>query len=229
MQNSNILNKKQNEFHLILSRFSHEIRNPIALIGSELQLIEDTHPEVSAYDYWNDITANLEYTKELLNNLSDYNNAYKLSPKKTELFPYLQAIISSIHPTYEYLGISLAEQISPALPALYIDRIKLKQALLNLFRNAAEAVPVSDGKVKFCAFSSKKAVHISITDNGCGIPEDQLEQIFTPFVTFKKNGTGLGLSITSQIIQAHGGKIYAENEPDSGASFHMLLPEDFRG
>lgn len=229
MQNSNILNKKQNEFHLILSRFSHEIRNPIALIGSELQLIEDTHPEVSAYDYWNDITANLEYTKELLNNLSDYNNAYKLSPKKTELFPYLQAIISSIHPTYEYLGISLAEQISPALPALYIDRIKLKQALLNLFRNAAEAVPSSDGKVKFCAFSSEKAVHISITDNGCGIPEDQLEQIFTPFVTFKKNGTGLGLSITSQIIQAHGGKIYAENEPDSGASFHMLLPEDFRG
>ena len=173
MQNSNILNKKQDEFHLILSRFSHEIRNPIALIGSELQLIEDTHPEVSAYDYWNDITANLEYTKELLNNLSDYNNAYKLSPKKTELFPYLQAIISSIHPTYEYLGISLAEQISPALPALYIDRIKLKQALLNLFRNAAEAVPASDGKVKFCAFSSEKAVHISITDNGCGIPEDQ--------------------------------------------------------
>lgn len=229
MQNSNILNKKQDEFHLILSRFSHEIRNPIALIGSELQLIEDTHPEVSAYDYWNDITANLEYTKELLNNLSDYNNAYKLSPKKTELFPYLQAIISSIHPTYEYLGISLAEQISPALPALYIDRIKLKQALLNLFRNAAEAVPASDGKVKFCAFSSEKAVHISITDNGCGIPEDQLEQIFTPFVTFKKNGTGLGLSITSQIIQAHGGKIYAENKPDSGASFHMLLPEDFRG
>lgn len=229
MQNSNILNKKQDEFHLILSRFSHEIRNPIALIGSELQLIEDTHPEVSAYDYWNDITANLEYTKELLNNLSDYNNAYKLSPKKTELFPYLQAIISSIHPTYEYLGISLAEQISPALPALYIDRIKLKQALLNLFRNAAEAVPASDGKVKFCAISSEKAVHISITDNGCGIPEDQLEQIFTPFVTFKKNGTGLGLSITSQIIQAHGGKIYAENEPDSGASFHMLLPEDFRG
>ena len=229
MQNSNILNKKQDEFHLILSRFSHEIRNPIALIGSELQLIEDTHPEVSAYDYWNDITANLEYTKELLNNLSDYNNAYKLSPKKTELFPYLKAIISSIHPTYEYLGISLAEQISPALPALYIDRIKLKQALLNLFRNAAEAVPASDGKVKFCAFSSEKAVHISITDNGCGIPEDQLEQIFTPFVTFKKNGTGLGLSITSQIIQAHCGKIYAENEPDSGASFHMLLPEDFRG
>ena len=229
MQNSNILNKKQDEFHLILSRFSHEIRNPIALIGSELQLIEDTHPEVSAYDYWNDITANLEYTKELLNNLSDYNNAYKLSPKKTDLFPYLQAIISSIHPTYEYLGISLAEQISPALPALYIDRIKLKQALLNLFRNAAEAVPASDGKVKFCAFSSEKAVHISITDNGCGIPEDQLEQIFTPFVTFKKKGTGLGLSITSQIIQAHGGKIYAENEPDSGASFHMLLPEDFRG
>ena len=227
MQNTNILNK--DDFHLILSRFSHEIRNPIALIGSELQIIEDAHPEVATYDYWNDITVNLEYTKELLNNLSDYNNAYKLQPHKTELSPYLKSIISSIRPTYEYLGITLDEQISSKLPELCIDRIKLKQALLNLLRNAAEAVPVSGGKVKFCAFSSEKTVHISITDNGCGIPNEQLKQIFMPFVTFKKNGTGLGLAITAQIIQAHGGNIYAENEPAPGVSFHILLPETFRG
>ena len=202
MKNNLILNKKQDEFHLILSRFSHEIRNPIALINSEIQMIEDTHPEVVSFDYWNDITANLEYTKELLNNLSDYNNAHKLE-RKTD--------------------------ISPSLPALFIDPVKLKQALLNLLRNAAEAISCADGKVKLCAFSSDQRVHIVITDNGCGIPESQLNEIFTPFVTFKEGGTGLGLAITREIIQAHSGNIYAEIESDGETSFHIVLPEKFPG
>ena len=168
MKNNLILNKKQDEFHLILSRFSHEIRNPIALINSEIQMIEDTHPEVVSFDYWNDITANLEYTKELLNNLSDYNNAHKLERKRTAFTAYLKDIISSIQPTYQYLGITLKTDISPSLPALFIDPVKLKQALLNLLRNAAEAISSADGKVKLCAFSSDQRVHIVITDNGCG-------------------------------------------------------------
>ena len=99
MKNNLILNKKQDEFHLILSRFSHEIRNPIALINSEIQMIEDTHPEVVSFDYWNDITANLEYTKELLNNLSDYNNAHKLEllllPILRKLFPVSSPLTST--------------------------------------------------------------------------------------------------------------------------------------
>ena len=219
MKNNLILNKKQDEFHLILSRFSHEIRNPIALINSEIQMIEDTHPEVVSFDYWNDITANLEYTKELLNNLSDYNNAHKLERKRTAFTAYLKEIISSIQPTYQYLGITLKTDISPSLPALFIDPVKLKQALLNLLRNAAEAISSADGKVKLCAFSSEQRVHIVITDN----------EIFTPFVTFKEGGTGLGLAITREIIQAHNGNIYAEIESDGETSFHIVLPEKFPG
>lgn len=229
MKNNLILNKKQDEFHLILSRFSHEIRNPIALINSEIQMIEDTHPEVVSFDYWNDITANLEYTKELLNNLSDYNNAHKLERKRTAFTAYLKEIISSIQPTYQYLGITLKTDISPSLPALFIDPVKLKQALLNLLRNAAEAISSADGKVKLCAFSSDQRVHIVITDNGCGIPESQLNEIFTPFVTFKEGGTGLGLAITREIIQAHSGNIYAEIESDGETSFHIVLPAKFPG
>ena len=217
MKNNLILNKKQDEFHLILSRFSHEIRNPIALINSEIQMIEDTHPEVVSFDYWNDITANLEYTKELL------NNAHKLERKRTAFTAYLKEIISSIQPTYQYLGITLKTDISPSLPALFIDPVKLKQALLNLLRNAAEAISCADGKVKLCAFSSDQRVHIVITDNGCGIPESQLNEIF------KEGGTGLGLAITREIIQAHSGNIYAEIESDGETSFHIVLPEKFPG
>ena len=69
-------------------------------------------------------------------------------------------------------------------------------------------------------FSSDQRVHIVITDNGCGTPESQLNEIFTPFVTFKEGGTGLGLAITREIIQAHSGNIYAEIESDGETSFH---------
>ena len=93
MKNNLILNKKQDEFHLILSRFSHEIRNPIALINSEIQMIEDTHPEVVSFDYWNDITANLEYTKELLNNPKDYlTMPINLNGKELLLLPILRKL-----------------------------------------------------------------------------------------------------------------------------------------
>ena len=227
MQNN--IAKPQDDFRLLLSRFSHEIRNPISLINSELQMIEDSHPEVAAYSYWNDILDNLEYTKVLLDNLSDYNNADRLMPQKTDMYHYLSSVISSIRPTYEYLGITLDSQIPETLPAMYIDRVKLKQALLNLLRNASEAVEFPNGKAAFLVSSQNGSIHIAIKDNGCGIPADQLEQIFTPFVTFKKNGTGLGLAITRQIIQAHGGQIQAESTPGQNTVFHIFLPEVLPG
>ena len=94
MQNKKQLSKAENNFHFIMSRVSHEIRNPVALIGSELQMIEAAHPEVTGYDYWNDILDNLDYIKQLLNDLSDYNNAGRLALKKTSMTDYLNSILS---------------------------------------------------------------------------------------------------------------------------------------
>ncbi len=227
MQNNTV--KEPDESRLLLSRFSHEIRNPISLINSELQMIEETHPEVASYRYWNDIMDNLEYTKILLNNLSDYNNADRLMTRKTDPVRYFSSLISSIRPTCEYLGITLDVQIPNTLPALFIDQIKLKQALLNLLRNASEAISLPDGKISFHVSSKDGCMHISIKDNGCGIPADQIDQIFLPFVTFKENGTGLGLAITRQVIQAHGGSIQVESSPGQGSEFHILLPEVLPG
>ena len=219
----------RDDYHMALSQISHEIRNPISLINSELQMIEETHPEVASYRYWNDIMDNLEYTKILLNNLSEYNNADRLMPRKTDFHRYLSSLISSIRPTCEYLGIALDVQIPDTLPAIFIDQVKLKQALLNLLRNASEAVSLPGGKISFHVVLQEGYIHISIKDNGCGIAGNQLDQIFQPFVTFKENGTGLGLAITRQIIQAHGGSIQVESTPGQGSEFHILLPETFPG
>lgn len=224
MQNKEQLSKAENDFHFTISRFSHEIRNPVALIGSELQMIEDTHPEVTGYDCWNDIQDNLDYIKQLLNDLSDYNNAKRLILKKTPMTDYLNTILSSVIPTFHYLGIALEQHISPALPELPIDQVKMKQALLNLLRNAAEAITCSNGNVAFHARCVSGRLLISVKDNGCGISPEQLSEIFTPFITFKPEGTGLGLAITRQIIEAHNGSIKVSSSPGQGTSFQIALP-----
>ena len=216
---------KQENFYLILSRFSHEIRNPISLINSELQILAAAHPEVTTYACWDDIMDNLEYTKELLGHLSDYNNAGRLSLQNMELCTYLHSMLSRLRPTMEYLGITLEAEISDNLPFCRIDALKLKQALLNLLKNAMEAVASPGGKITLRAVPVPHGVQIAIIDNGCGITSEQMKTIFSPFVTFKENGTGLGLAITRQIIEAHGGSIQVKSTPDQGTCFEIFIPE----
>ena len=139
----------KNHFRLTLSKFSHEIRNPISLINSELLLMVSTHPELADYQEWEEIMENMEYIRELLNDLSCYSNAGHIKLELTDLSSYLSSIISSVKPTFDYLGINFAADCPDSLPILPVDRIKLRQAILNLLRNAQEAVPSSGGKITF--------------------------------------------------------------------------------
>lgn len=212
------------ELQFALSKFSHEIRNPIALVSSELQLLLSAHPEAAAFDEWEGIQENLEYIKDLLNELSDYNNARKINLQPTALTEYLHKIALSVRPSMDYLGISFEEQISSSLPTLPVDRIKLRQTLLNLLRNAQEAIPSQEGCILFRGFlTDDNKIAISVCDNGCGIDPSRQTSIFTPFETYKKGGTGLGLSIARRIVQAHNGTITVKSHPGQGSDFLILL------
>ena len=105
MQENLTLEQQKKELQMTLSKFTHEIRNPVALIQSELQMIASAHPELNSYDGWYSIMENLEYIRELLNELSRYNNAEQLSPVQTDITLLLKSIIRSFQPALEYLGI----------------------------------------------------------------------------------------------------------------------------
>ena len=85
MQENLTLEQQKKELQMTLSKFTHEIRNPVALIQSELQMLASAHPELNSYDGWYGIMENLEYIRELLNELSRYNNAEHLSPVQTDI------------------------------------------------------------------------------------------------------------------------------------------------
>ena len=223
MQENLTLEQQKKELQMTLSKFTHEIRNPVALIQSELQMIASAHPELNSYDGWYSIMENLEYIRELLNELSRYNNAEQLSPVQTDITLLLKSIIRSFQPALEYLGITLETDIPQTLPVLCLDQTKIHQAILNLLRNAQESIQHSHGTISVTAAAVPDGICISVCDNGCGMTETQIKNIFNPFVTYKPTGTGLGLPVTRQIIEAHGGSLKVRSMPGKGTEFQVLF------
>ena len=177
MCNDDTVNELKKDFHYTLSKFSHEIRNPLTLINSGLQMIASAHPEVEDYEHWDDVMDNLSYVRELLDELSAFNNAGRVKPEATDTGMYLKTVLSSVKPTLDYLDIRLVTDIPNDLPTLMLDRIQIRQMLLNLLKNAWEAVPVPGGQISVTAFTEKSGICINIQDNGCGISPQELENL----------------------------------------------------
>lgn len=122
-------------------------------------------------------------------------------------------------------GVGIDVECEPGLPPVNGDHPQLQQVLLNLLMNAMDAMQDSRAAhiAVRAALVDDDTIAVSVTDNGPGIPPDQLQAIFKPFFTTKPNGMGLGLAITRSIVEAHGGQLIAENR-DGGAVFRFLLP-----
>lgn len=186
-------------------------------------MIASAHPEVKEYEHWDDVMDNLDYVKELLDELSAFNNAGHVKRENIDTCCYLRTILSSIKPTLDYLEITLETDIPDSLPSIALDRIRVRQMLLNLLKNAWEAVPIPGGKISFSVIPENSGIRIDIRDNGCGISKEQQAAIFQPFFTTKESGTGLGLAVSKQIAQAHSGDITLESTPGQGTVFHIFL------
>ncbi len=225
MQDTEHTEKLKEQNQLLISKISHEIRNPIALLRSSLDLLAIRHPEITEFEEWDDILDVMDYIKGLLNDISQFNNASRLKRKPTQMTDFLTSIFHSLQPTLDYLQIDFQSELQISDISLLIDPIKLRQALLNILRNAYEAVSVN-GCIHFVASTKENSMIIKIEDNGCGISPEDLPSLFQPFITHKKEGTGLGLTITKQIIEAHHGTISVHSNPGKGTIFTIVLPMD---
>jgi two-component system sensor kinase FixL len=106
-----------------------------------------------------------------------------------------------------------------------VDRVQIQQVLLNLIRNAMEAMDASKVReLTVAAAGSADYVQISVSDTGSGVPPEIATRLFQPFVTTKPEGMGIGLSVCRTIIEAHGGRLWMEPTPAGGSVFHFTVP-----
>ena len=208
---------------LLISKISHELRNPLTIIYSTLQLIESRHPETRTFEHWHELMKDVEFMSVLLDDLSRFNHANTLNLSTFSFRPFWEYISLSFAASIADTKLEYFSKIDPSINQITGDKTKLQEVFLNLLRNATEAA-LPDGSISMTAEQTCDSILIQIQDNGCGISKEHIDSIFEPFTTYKKNGTGLGLSISQNIIHAHHGTIEVDSTPQKGSTFRITPP-----
>lgn len=215
------LMQANDHYQYLLSRLTHEIRNPLTLIYSSLQLIEKDCPSVSGTTLWPQLKQDVQDTIYLLMDLSSPDEADKTRRQPVFLSSVLEKITVSCSAFMNHRDISFLTDISPELPPVLGNEIRLKEAILNLLLNSCDAAAenISGGTVCLSAREKDHQVLIHIRDNGPGIPEAYRETLFDTFVTHKPWGTGMGLGVVNSVIHQHGGSVSFQTSTLSQESF----------
>jgi two-component system, LuxR family, sensor kinase FixL len=209
------------------AKIGHEIANPVNGMSLTIQLLEQRLsripdnlgvPALATVRRLKDETSRLQ---KLVRQFATISRREKYDLRPTALPNLISEVIAMQAPYLAHNGIQVENAIASDLPLVSVDRDKIKQALLNLVKNAGEAMP-GGGKITIVAFAIDDAVVMEISDTGAGIPLDI--DAFEPFVTTKKEGTGVGLVIVRQILTAHAGKISYRSKPGEGTTFRVELP-----
>ena len=124
-----------------------------------------------------------------------------------------------------YGNVRLKTDLAPGLPPVQIDKVQIQQVMINLLRNAVEAMHNSERReLRVSTAGDGEFVRISVSDTGPGLPPEIMVTLFQPFITTKGQGLGIGLSISRSIVESHGGKLWVETNADGGADFRFRLP-----
>jgi len=223
MANSNDYKQLDVNYTFSLAQISHEIRNPLTLINSTIQLLAHKHPTLAADDLWIQLVKDIDYLKDLTASLSRLNSGAAPSFISIDISSFLSELLEPYQAVLKASGKSLTVHLQEDLPSLICDPINIKQCLINLIKNSIEATNVGD-TIEITVKSRPNRMIITISDTGHGISEERLETIFEPFTSYKENGSGLGLSIAQKIVSAHKGIIRVYSKINIGTKFIMILP-----
>jgi phosphoglycerate-specific signal transduction histidine kinase len=219
------------------SGLAHEINQPLTAIHSYakscLRLLKgDADKQAQVPFILEHVGKQAQRAASIVQHLRDFVSKNASHRQATELNHVVQLAVRMMHSEFKKHDISLEIETPSNLPTINADAIQLEQVLINLMRNACEAMAADSGKPHQLKIEIDKPeenfVRIAISDTGPGIEADSAEKIDTPFFTTKTNGMGLGLAISRTIVEDHGGKLTHENNANGGATFFFTLAIDGR-
>jgi signal transduction histidine kinase len=206
---------------------AHEVRNPAGIIRNYLSLIR---PALNGHDveakYLNVINEELGRIELFVQSLLGAFHPDRTQPTSLALPTQIREVVAFLAPRLAQHGVAVSNQLDETIPMVHAEPEALRQVILNLILNAADAMPTG-GTLTFGASADLEHVHLSVADTGTGIPIAVLDRLFDPFVTTKPEGegSGLGLSICRSLLERFDAQIGAKNlpPPAHGAIFTIHL------
>ena len=235
---------------LLAASVAHELGNPLNALSIHLQLIEreirklrpssclvnldNDHQKIEISDICSKLEKYVSVAKGEVGRL-DYIITQFLQAirparpnlKKNSLNDIIEETIELLRPELNNRGQSLKLILNEVLPLAFFDAGQIKQSLINLMKNSMQAMSTG-GELIIKTGEAEEGVWISLTDTGCGIPQEKIKQIFEPYYTTKEKGSGLGLMIVQRIVRDHDGRLELTSHGSKGATFRIWLPKEER-
>lgn len=204
---------------------THEVRNPLSSIALNVELLEEELAS-SSQETRGLLSAIQREVKRLTETTEEYLGVAR-APKPTlreeDIGELTRDAVSFMRPEMDSCHVSMELQVPDDLPMVALDDSQYRQVLLNLFKNAREAMP-DGGTIHVTLDTHDQGVRLQVRDSGIGMDAETQARLFDLFYTTKKRGTGLGLPLTQQIVLAHGGRIHCESQPGQGTTFQLWFP-----
>jgi two-component system sensor kinase FixL len=224
LQEQVIRSEKLSALGQLAAEITHEIKTPLMLIGGFAQQLIRVIDDEKHLQKLNVITDEVARLEKLLTDLREFHLPKTIAFEKVDLKELLQEIYFMLRDDCEKKNIRTELKIDDKALLVTGDRYSLKQVFLNLFKNSMDAME-HGGVLSIQTSLIGDQVEITVADEGCGIPEQDKEKIFSPFFTTKKHGTGLGLCISKRIIEEHAdGSLSMKSKEGKGTSFKISLP-----
>lgn len=218
---------------LLARSIAHEVGNPLSIMASTLQYIQNAHLDTENQNLREAIETimdNIHQMHILLRSLSDFTGSKRPQFESCNLQRILSQLLTFISGEAEVHNISIHQEFDDNIPDCQVDSREIKQLFLNLFKNAIEAMPQ---RGKLCVKMhlvpkdsprNEGRVLVEISDTGMGISETDIQYVFRPFYSTKPKGTGLGLPFCRRVAEEHGGEISVKSQVGRGTTFMVTLP-----
>jgi len=208
----------------LVSGIAHEIRNPLMIISGKAQLaLMEPGVNGEVKEGLNIILDQCSRSSSIINRLLKFARPSRESIQDIRINVSLDSLLELLEYQYSLRNIKISRDYAKSLPLVRIDEKEIQEVIMNLLHNAADAMP-EGGTITIATSRDRESVRVSVSDTGCGISNENLRKLFTPFFTTKETGTGLGLSVCYGLIKAHGGELKCESKLGQGTRFTIVLP-----